>query len=213
MTIGSGSPGLQIRIGPPLVLASASAARARLLTAAGLTFSMQAAAVDEEAVREGLMAEAVGAADAATALAELKARSVAVRARGDAIILGADQILDLDGRWLAKPADRESARRQLEALRGRRHRLASAVVACRNGGRVWHHVGLAVITMRAFSDACLEAYLDAAGEVVLGSVGAYHLEGLGAHLIARVEGDHFTVQGLPMLPLLAFLRDQGVLLA
>ena len=212
MMIAKAPNGLQIPSAPSLVLASGSAARARLLAAAGLTFEVEAAAVDEVAVREALMAEAVGADDAATVLADLKAHAVAERAARGAIVLGADQILDLDGRWLGKPADRESTRRQLRTLRGRRHRLASAVVAYRNGGRIWHHVGSALITMRAFSDEALEAYLDAAGETALGSVGAYHLEGMGAQLIAAVRGDHFTVQGLPMLPLLAFLRDQGVLL-
>ena len=198
--------------GPPLILASGSAARARLLTAAGLCFEVRSAAVDEEAVRDGLMAEGVGAQDAATALAELKAGNVALRAPVGTIVLGADQILEADGRWLAKPPDCDAARAQLRELRGRRHRLVSAVVAYRDGGRVWHHVDTALITLRPFSDACLEAYLDAAGNSVLASVGAYHLEGLGAQLMARVDGDHFTVQGLPVLPLLAFLRDQGVLM-
>ena len=150
--------------GPPLILASGSAARARLLTAAGLCFEVRSAAVDEEAVRDGLMAEAVGADDAATALAELKAGNVALRAPVGAIVLGADQILEADGRWLAKPPGRDAARAQLRELRGRRHRLVSAVVAYRDGGRVWHHVDTALITLRPFSDACLEAYLDAAGD-------------------------------------------------
>jgi septum formation protein len=199
--------------GPPVVLASRSAARAALLRAAGVEVVQVDAPVDEAAVREGLAAERVGAEDAATVLAELKARRGADRAGPGAVVLGGDQILDLDGRWLEKPADRDAARAQLLGLRGRRHRLVSAVVAFRGGARVWHHVGTAEVWVRPFGDDFLEAYLDAAGGDVLGSVGAYHLEGLGAQLVAKVEGDFFTVLGLPLLPLLQFLRDQGALRA
>ena len=146
-------------------------------------------------------------------LAELKAGWASARAPGEAIVLGADQLLDLNGEWLEKPTDRAAARAQLTTLRGRRHLLVTAVVAFRGGVRVWHHVGTARIMMRAFSDACLEGYLDLAGEAATDSVGAYQLEGRGAQLLAAVEGDHFDVQGLPLLPVLQFLRDQGVLLA
>jgi septum formation protein len=198
---------------PPVALASRSAARAALLRAAGVEFVQVDAPVDEAAVREGLAAEGVGAEDAATVLAELKARRGADRVGPGAIVLGGDQILELDGSWLEKPADRAAARAQLLSLRGRRHRLVSSVVAFRGGGRVWHHAAAASVWVRPFGDAFLDAYLDAAGDDVLGSVGAYQLEGLGAQLIARVEGDFFTVLGLPLLPLLQFLRDQGVLRA
>ncbi|MEZ5862335.1 MAG: Maf family protein [Geminicoccaceae bacterium] len=198
---------------PPLVLASASAARAAMLRAAGLDFTTVPAPVDEVEMRAALAAEAVASPDAATALAELKAQHVAARMPGDCIVLGADQLLELDGGWLEKPVDRAAAALQLATLGGRAHRLVSAVVAFRGGARVWHHVAGAEITLRALSAEAIEAYLDAAGEAALRSVGAYELEGVGAQLITAVRGDHFTVLGLPLLPLLQFLRDQRVLLA
>ena len=196
---------------PAVVLASGSSARAALLRAAGVPFVVVPALVDEASLREALHGEGVATADAATALAEMKAQHVAARVPSEAIVLGADQLLEVDGRWLEKPADRAAASEQLRHLRGRRHRLVSAVVAFRGGARIWHDTDMATVTMRPFSDACLAAYLDAAGEAVLTSVGAYQLEGLGAQLMTRVEGAHATVLGLPLLPLLQFLRDQGVL--
>ena len=198
---------------PTLILASASTARAAMLEAAGLAFEVVPAPVDEVELRVALRAEGCDSLDAATALAELKAQHVAARTEGDRIVLGADQLLECDGLWLEKPADRAAARAQLGRLGGRAHRLVSAVVAFRGGARVWHHVAGAEITLRALSPEFIEAYLDAAGEAAQRSVGAYELEGLGAQLVKDVRGDHFTVLGLPLLPLLQFLRDQGVLLA
>ncbi len=197
---------------PTLVLASGSRTRAAMLEAAGLAFEVRPAPVDEAELRAALFAEEVGSPDAATALAELKARHVANRAAGDCIVLGADQLLECEGTWLEKPSGRAAARAQLDRLLGRTHRLVSAVVAFKGGGRLWHHVATAEITLRAASAEAVEAYLDAAGEAALLSVGAYALEGVGAQLITRVRGDHFTVLGLPLLPLLQFLRDQKVLL-
>lgn len=194
-----------------VILASRSEARLRLLRAAGVAVEPVPALVDEAAVRESLQAEGVAVEDAAVALAELKAAFVARRAPPAAIVLGADQLLEVDDAWLEQPQSEDAARAQLISLRGRRHRLVSAVVAFREGSRVWHHVDTARLQVRDFTDAFLDRYLAAAGSAVLGCVGAYQLEGLGAQLMARVEGDHFTVQGLPLLPLLAFLRDQGVL--
>lgn len=198
---------------PPVILASSSPARRALLTAAGLRFAVQPAAVDEAAVREALQAEGAAAADAAITLAELKALRAAASAPAEAIVLGADQILTLDDAWFDKPADLAAARDQLQALAGQRHELWSAVVAVRNGARIWHHVGEARLTMRACSAGFLDAYLATVGAAALGSVGAYQIEGPGAQLFDRIEGDLFTVQGLPLLAVLEFLRVQGVLQA
>lgn len=203
------------RADPPLVLASASASRRAVLEAAGLSFDVEPAAVDEAAIKESTRAEGMGAEDAAMLLAEAKARRVADRraAAGDALVVGADQILVCGDAWFDKPADRTAARDQLRALRGRTHVLETALVCWRGGERVWGHVAAPRLTMRDFSDTFLDAYLDAEGDAVLGSVGAYRLEGLGAHLFAAVEGEHAAVLGLPLLPLLHFLRGHGVLLA
>ena len=196
----------------PLVLASASKARRALLEAAGLEILTDPAALDEAAVKASLASEGAGPADIALALAELKALRVSPRHPG-LIVLGADQILECEGQRFDKPEDLTAARAQLRALEGRRHRLISALVALRDGQRLWHHCGEALLTMRSFSEAFLESYLAAAGPAVLGSVGAYQLEGRGAQLFTRVEGDYFTVLGLPLLPLLDFLRLQGELAA
>jgi septum formation protein len=200
---------------PPLVLASASAARRAVLAAAGLSFTAEAAAVDEAAIKESARAEGLPPGEAAMVLAEAKARRVAARRRApgdDALVIGADQILVCDGAWFDKPADAAAARAQILALRGKTHELATALVCWRGGERVWGHVETPRLTMRAFSDAFLDAYLEAEGEAVLSSVGAYRLEGLGAHLFAAVRGEHAAVLGLPLLPLLGFLRGHGVLL-
>jgi septum formation protein len=196
---------------PPVVLASASAIRAQLLAAAGVPVAQRPATVDELALKESLQAEGASAGDAAIALAELKAQQIA-RDMPEAIVLGADQILTCAGRWFDKPQDRGAARAQLGALTGQRHELATAVVAFRGGVRVWHHLAVPRLWLRACSPAFLDAYLDAVGDAVLTSVGAYQIEGLGAQLLARIEGDHFAVLGLPMLEVLEFLRQQGVLL-
>ncbi len=197
---------------PELILASGSAARALMLQGCGLAFAVRPAPIDEDELRSALFAEQVALADAATALAELKAQHVAARIQGDVIVIGADQIIEQDGVWLDKAADRAAAKARLEQLAGKTHQLASAVVAFRGGARIWHHVGIAQVSLRPASPEALDAYLDAAGDAVLRSVGGYELEGLGAQLISAVRGDHFTVLGLPLLPLLQFLRDQGVLL-
>jgi septum formation protein len=205
------TPSLLVAAAPQVVLASASAVRAQLLAAAGVPFEQRPAAVDEAALKEALRAAGAAAEDAAIALAELKAQHAA-RLMPEAIVLGADQILTCEGRWFDKPLDRAKARMQLGELAGRRHELATAVVAFRGGVRVWHHLAVPRLWLRPCSAGFLDAYLDAVGEAALGSVGAYQIEGLGAQLFARLEGDHFAVLGLPLLPLLEFLREQGVLL-
>jgi septum formation protein len=192
-----------------LVLASQSPARRALLAKAGVRFETEPAHIDESAVLATVKAEQGGADDAALMLAALKAERVA-RRRGPAIVLGCDQLLDCEGSWLEKPGDRAQAASQLQALAGKRHELVSAVVAFVDGERAWHHVDRARLTMRTLDRDFIEAYLTAAGDQVLGSVGAYQLEGLGAQLFARVEGDYFTVLGLPLLPVLDFLRQHGL---
>jgi len=192
-----------------LVLASASPARQRLLAAAGVAFVADAARIDEEEVKASLKAAGASAEQAAESLAELKAQKVSRRHPG-AIVLGADQLLELDGTWFDKPPDRAAAASQLAALAGRTHRLATAVVAARDGQRLWHRVESPRVTLRRLSPAAIDDYLQRAGPAVLGSVGCYHLEGLGIQLMARVEGDHFAIQGLPLLPLLDFLRENGM---
>lgn len=195
---------------PTIILASASSARQALLSAAGISFSAQPARIDEQAVKQSARADGASAADAALALAELKAARIAQHTP-EALVIGADQILVCEQTWFDKPADLETARTQLRSLRGKAHRLATAVVCHRGGRRVWHHVVQPRLTMRAFSDDFLDAYLAKEGERLLSSVGAYRLESLGVHLFDRIEGDHSDILGLPLLPLLGFLRQHGVL--
>jgi septum formation protein len=200
---------------PPLVLASSSATRAALLRAAGLPFTAHPAAVDEAGLKEAAQAEGLPTAEAATLLADAKAGRVAqrmLREQPDAVVIGADSLLACEGRWFDKPEGLDGARAQLRALRGRRHELVSAVVCWRHGARIWHHAATCRLSMRDFSDAFLEAYLAAEGEAVTHSVGAYRLEGLGMHLFAAVEGEQAAILGLPMLPLLDFLRQHGAVL-
>ncbi len=199
------------RADPRLLLASASAARAAVLTAAGLRFTVQAAAVDEAAIKASAQAEGLPPDEAAMLLADAKAVRLA-RRHPEALVLGADQLLVCEGRWFDKPADLAAARGHLLALRGRPHELVTALVCWRHGGRVWQHLARPRLTMREFSGEFLDAYLAAEGEAVLASVGAYRLEGLGAHLFREVRGEHAAILGLPLLPLLGFLRDHGVLL-
>jgi septum formation protein len=194
-----------------IVLASGSATRRAMLKSAGVEFAIDTSPVDEAAVKAAMREETGNAARVAEVLAELKAAKVSARHPG-MIVIGADQMLDCEGEWFDKPDSRDAARRQLAALRGKTHRLTSSVVAVRDGQRLWHHTDQARLTMRRFSDAFLDDYMEKAGAGVLSSVGAYQLEGLGAQLFMLVEGDHFTILGLPLLALLDFLRENGELL-
>jgi len=194
-----------------IVLASASAARAAMLTAAGVSFAAHPAHVDEVALRHSLTGQP--AARVADALAEVKALKLSPRFPGQ-LVLGADQLLvTAAGALLDKPVDRAAAAEQLRALSGSEHRLVSAAVIAENGRPVWRSQDSARLTMRTLSDAFIEAYLDAELPGVLGCVGSYRIEGRGAQLFARVDGDHFTVQGLPLLAVLDYLRVRGELLA
>ena len=192
-----------------LVLASAAAVRATMLRAAGLSFSVQPARVDEGAVKEAMRAEDPGGRETARALAALKAQRVSAGAPG-AFIIGADQLLVCGDEWFDKPVDVADARGQLQRLRGRRHTLVTAVSVVRDGAEIWGDLACPVLTMRPFSDAFLERYLERAGDNILACVGGYEAEGLGAQLLAEIEGDWFAVLGLPLLPLLAFLREHGL---
>lgn len=191
-----------------IVLASGSAARAAMLRAAGVPFEVVPADVDEQRFRQTLwqMNMKVSPGDLATALAKLKAEEVSRRFE-DAIVIGSDQVLALGERTLSKPGDTPGARRQLQSLRGEVHVLHSAVAIARNGGTIATEAGIARMTMRDFSDAFLEDYLARAGEAIFSCVGSYQIEGLGVTLFERIEGDHFTILGMPLMPLLANLRD------
>jgi len=198
---------------PALVLASASAARAAVLRSARVAFTQQPSNLDESSVREALRREGelTQPGDIAELLAITKAMEVS-SAEPDALVIGADQVLAFEDRILEKPRDFDAARNQLLDLRGKTHVLHSAVCLCRGGQHVWTHMDTATMTMREFSPEFLGRYLSVAGVAVLTSVGAYQLEGPGAQLFTRVDGDYFTVLGLPLLPLLAKLREMEVLL-
>ncbi|MBW8813753.1 MAG: Maf family protein [Caulobacterales bacterium] len=192
-----------------VILASKSAARRAVLDGAGVAYEATVAGVDEEAVKAGLLAEGLGPRDVADALAELKAVRVSMSRPG--LVIGADQTLDLDGALYDKAPDLAAARARLELLRGKTHKLHSAVVVAKDGAPIWREVVSARLTMRPFSDAFLEHYLASEGEVALGSVGCYRLEGPGAQLFSRIEGDYFAILGLPLLGLLDLLRQHGEL--
>ena len=193
-----------------LILASASPARAALLRTAGVAVTVEPAAIDEAQLKCAARAAGKSAVDGAATLAAAKACSVSERAP-EALVIGADQILAVGSAWFDKPADLDAAREQLCVLRGRSHDLATAVCVARGGSVLWQAVSVPKLTMRDFSDAFLDEYIAAEGEALLGSVGAYRLEGLGVQLFERISGDHFAVLGLPLLELLAFLRERGAI--
>lgn len=195
---------------PKLILASASEARARMLHSAGVDCEIAPVRIDETALRASLQAEAAHPRDIADVLAEAKARK-ASRNADDALVLGSDQILSLDKATFGKPENRAAAAKQLATLSGQRHSLFSAAVIYENSEPVWRHLGVAHLTMRTLREDEIDAYLDKAWPAIAGSVGCYHLEGLGVQLFDRVEGDFFTIQGLPLLPLLGYLRIRGVI--
>jgi septum formation protein len=192
----------------PLILASQSPARHALLANAGIAFEAIPAEIDERAIQ--LASGLSSPSEIAALLAREKAVSVSLRHPGQ-FVVGADQTLALGERLFSKPGGRAQAAGQLQALAGRTHELHSAVAVARDGETLFADVAIARMTMRPLDDAAISAYLDAAGAAVTTSVGAYQLEGFGVHVFERIEGDHFTILGLPLLPLLKFLRSERLL--
>lgn len=193
-----------------LVLASASPARAALLRAAGVALEVHPAHVDEDAVKQSFLAEGAAPRAIADALAEMKAIRVSA-SRPGALVLGADQILEFEGELVSKSENPEAAGALLKRLRGHSHTLITAAVLAKDGAPIWRHVSHATLTMRDFSDAFLAGYLAGEGNDLLGGVGCYRLEGRGLQLFSRIDGDYFSILGLPMLPLLTALRHQGII--
>ena len=194
-------------LAPRIILASASEARHRLLASAGIAARAIPSDIDETALKARNVSAARAGGELALRLAEAKALAVSAQ-HGDDLVLGADQILLLGHRLFDKPRSTAEARAQLLELRGRTHLLVSAVAAAQGGGILWSHCEAAKLSMRNFTDAFLDQYIDALGDELLSTVGAYKIEGRGIQLFERVEGDHFTIIGLPLLPLLSYLRSR-----
>ncbi|MFZ1470919.1 MAG: Maf family protein [Paracoccaceae bacterium] len=193
-----------------ILLASASEIRLSLLRAAQIPVQARPARIDEEAIRIALQSEGATARDLADTLAEMKARKVAEKVP-DLLVLGCDQVLELAGKVFAKPDNLQEAHAQLQALRGQTHHLHSAAVLYENGQPVWRHVGKARLTMHNISDSYLDDYLTRNWDSIRHSVGCYKLEEEGVRLFSAIEGDHFTILGLPLLPLLSYLSTRGLI--
>lgn len=181
-----------------------------MLARAGIAAAAMPAALDEHSVKAAARKHGLSAFELALRLAEMKAARVSMR-RPDALVIGADQLLDCEGDWFDKPADLAAAALHIRRLRGRTHRLVTAVCCMRNGRTAWHHEEAPVLAMRDVSDEFIAGYVADEGPALLGSVGAYRLEGHGVQLFERIEGDFFTILGLPLLPLLGFLREHGLI--
>lgn len=194
-----------------LILASQSSARRAVLSAAGVAFEAMAPMVDEDSAKQALRADAISPRDLADALAELKALKLSRRFPAD-LVLGCDQTLSLDdGMMFDKPESRDGLRDELKALSGKTHNLWSAAVLAQGGTPIWRHIERCKMTIRPLSDAFIDYYIEAEGDVLLSCVGGYRIEGRGVQLFSRIEGSHFGILGLPLLPLLDILRTRGVI--
>ena len=193
-----------------LVLASASASRRQMFDAASVAIEGIAAPVDEEAIKQAAIAEGMAPEDIAVLLAEMKASAVAMRQTSPAFVIGCDQILLCEGVIYSKPTDPEMAAQQLRALSGRSHKLITAAVIFRDGQRIWHHIETPRLTMRVLEDAFIADYLEAIGPAAFWSPGSYQVETDGAHLFQSIDGCHYAVLGMPLLHILAFLREHGL---
>ena len=192
-----------------IILASKSAARRAVLTGAGVPFEVAVAGVDEDAVKTAMLAQGATPRDVADALAEIKA--VKISAGRPGFVIGSDQTLEFEGQLYDKAETLEAAAERLKTMRGKPHKLHSAVVVAKDGAPIWREIVSATLTMRDFSDDFLDAYLALEGEEMLGSVGCYRLEGPGAQLFSKIEGDYFAILGLPLMGLLDLFRRHGVL--
>jgi septum formation protein len=193
-----------------IILASGSPFRKKMLEDAGVAFDVARPEIDERAVEMAVEGSGLSPEDLASILAEAKALDVSQRYPGK-LVIGTDQTLSLGEEVLHKPADMEEARRRLLALSGKTHQLNSAIVIVRDGDALWHHVGVARLTMRVLDPGFIGRHLSSVGDVALSSVGAYQIEGKGIQLFERINGDHFTIVGMPLIPLLAKLRDLGAI--
>ena len=201
---------MKLSVKAPVILASGSAVRGALLRQAGIEFVADPPDLDESIIKDAGLAAGDTVAAVAQKLAEAKAAAVVQKHPGGYII-AADQILEFEGQWLDKPRSTEEAGARLRAFSGKSHRLITAVVMRKGEQTLLNHIGYAELQVRPLSDAFIVEYLEAMGDEVCRSVGAYQLEGLGSHLFEAVEGDFFTILGLPLLPLFKVLRDKGVL--
>ena len=196
---------------PRIILASGSAIRRQILDGAGLDYEVIVKPVDESAIKASMLEQNSKLRDIADALAEAKSMRVSRIEAG--FVIGADQIMVMDGQLYDKPISIEAARERLKAMRGKTHELIGAVVICENGKAVWRHMSKTRLTMRDFSDKFLEGYIEKEGELLTKSVGAYRFEGLGAQLFSKVDGDFFSILGLSLLPVLDYLRERGAILS
>ena len=198
--------------GCPIILASASRSRAAMLVASGLKIKIEPADINEASVKDACLSEGRNVDYVAALLARKKAELISGR-NGGAFVIGADQMLACGGTWFDKPIDLASAAKTLKAIRGRCHDLVTSVSVVQHEKEIWHKTERAPLQVREFSDKFIDEYLQNVGELALTSVGAYQLEGQGAQLFEKIEGDYFTILGLPLLPLLSFLRAQNLILS